>query len=163
MVTDIIDSTPLTQRVGDRRFVELLREHNRIVRTRLQQFDGVEFKHTGDGIAAWFLTAGAAVECGLLILEDLERANADRAEEALFIRIGIAAGEVVTDGADVFGLAVITAFRICDHARDGRILVSKEVPPLARNTDIAFVGFGDVVLKGFSDPTPLYAVEANRR
>jgi class 3 adenylate cyclase len=163
MVTDIIDSTPLTQRVGDRRFVELLREHNRIVRTRLQQFDGVEFKHTGDGIAAWFLTAGAAVECGLLMLDDLERANADRVEDALFIRIGIAAGEVVADGADVFGLAVITAFRICDHARDGRILVSKEVPPLARGTDIAFVRFGDVALKGFADATPLYAVEAKRR
>lgn len=163
MVTDIIDSTPLTRRVGDRRFVELLREHNRIVRARLQQFDGVEFKHTGDGIAAWFLSAGAAVECGLLIMEDLERANTARLEDPLFIRIGIAAGEVVSEGPDVFGLAVITAFRICDHARDGRIVVSKDVPPLARNTDIRFVAFGDVSLKGFSEPTALYAVEPNRR
>jgi class 3 adenylate cyclase len=163
MVTDIVDSTPLTRRVGDRRFVELLREHNRIVRTRLQQFDGVEFKHTGDGIAAWFLTAGAAVECGLLTLDDLERSNTTRPDDPIFIRIGIASGEVVCEGADVYGLAVITAFRICDHARDGRILVSKEVPQLARNTDIRFVPFGDVALKGFTEETPLYAVEAKRR
>ena len=153
MVTDLIDSTPLAQRVGGQRFVELLREHNRIVRTRLQQFDGVEFKHTGDGIAAWFVTAGAAVECGLLILEDLERSNATR-DEPLFIRIGIAAGEVVNEGADVLGVAVITAFRICDHARDGRIVVSKEVPPLVGNAGFRFVSFGDVSLKGFSDKTP---------
>ena len=69
MVTDLVGSTPLARRVGDRRFVELLREHNRIVRTRLRQYDGVEFKHTGDGTAAWFLTAGAAVESAVRIHE----------------------------------------------------------------------------------------------
>jgi class 3 adenylate cyclase len=157
MVTDIVDSTPLTRRVGDHRFVELLREHNRIVRTRLRQFDGVEFKHTGDGIAAWFLTAGAAVECGLRIQEDLERANAAR-HDPVVVRIGIAAGDVVKEESDVYGLAVITAFRVCDHATPGRVLVSEDLPRLVRDADIGFASVGRVVLKGFSDPHPLFEV-----
>jgi class 3 adenylate cyclase len=163
LVTDLIDSTPLTRRVGDRRFVELLREHNRIMRTRLRQFDGVEFKHTGDGIAAWFLTAGAAIECGLRIQEDIERSNIARPEDPLYVRIGISAGEVVVeDERDVYGLAVITAFRVCDHARDGRILVSSDVPPLVRESSFGFTEVGDVVLKGFTDPHTLYAVTPKR-
>jgi class 3 adenylate cyclase len=158
MVTDLVGSTPLARRVGDVRFVELLREHNRIVRTRLRQFDGVEFKHTGDGIAAWFLTGGAAVECALRISEDLERSNLGRPDDPLAIRIGISSGEVVREGTDMFGIAVNMAFRVCDHATDGRVLVSHDVPPFVRDASFEFVTFGDVVLKGFTDAQRLYAV-----
>jgi class 3 adenylate cyclase len=158
LVTDLIDSTPLTRRVGDRRFVELLREHNRIMRTRLRQFDGVEFKHTGDGIAAWFLSAAAAVECALRMQNDLERANASRPTDPMHVRIGIAAGEVVTEGDQVYGIAVITAFRICDHARDAPVLVSAAVPPLVRDARVEFRPVGEVVLKGFVEPSALFAV-----
>jgi len=157
LVTDVVDSTPLAQRLGDRRFVELLREHNRIVRGRLRQFDGIEFKHTGDGIAAWFLTAGATIRCALGIQEDLERYNASHADE-LHVRIGVSAGDVISHDGDLFGLAVIEAFRVCDQAADGRILVSDDVPRLVRDATIGFDPVSDVVLKGFSDSRTLHEV-----
>ena len=134
MITDLVDSTPLNQRLGDRRFVELLREHNRVVRTRLRQHDGVEFKHTGDGIGSTFFTAGAAVQCALGIRDDIERFNQDR-EEPLQIRIGLSSGTVINNEGDLFGIAVIEAFRVCDHATDGRILVSPDVPPLVHSAE----------------------------
>jgi class 3 adenylate cyclase len=162
VVTDLADSTPLAHRVGDHRFVELLREHNRIVRSRLRQFDGIEFKHTGDGIAAWFLTAGAAIECGLRIKADIEESNRSRADDPLEVRIGMAAGEVVTDGNDVFGIAVITAFRICDLARDGRILLAPELAEMLDHAAVQLEPLNDVVLKGFSEPQTLYAVASDR-
>jgi class 3 adenylate cyclase len=162
LVTDLVDSTPLNQRVGDRRFVELLREHNRIVRGRLRQLDGVEFKQTGDGIAAWFLTAGAAVRCALGIQEDLEEYNRSR-DEPLRVRIGLASGEVIISEGDLFGLAVIEAFRVSDHATDGRILVSETIPALIRDPSIHFRSVGEVSLKGFADSRSLYeVVEAAR-
>ncbi|MBV8950423.1 MAG: adenylate/guanylate cyclase domain-containing protein [Actinobacteria bacterium] len=157
MVTDIVGSTPLIRRVGDRRFVELLKEHNRIVRTRLRQFDGVEFKHTGDGIAAWFLDPSAAVECALRIEDDLERSNSGRTDP-LHIRVGMSAGEVVDDEGDLYGIAVVTAFRICDHARDGRVLASSELRSLVTGERFGFVKIGDTNLKGFTQPLPVYAV-----
>ena len=127
LITDLVDSTPLNQRLGDRRFVELLREHNRVVRSRLRQHDGVEFKHTGDGIGATFFTGGAAIECALGIQTDIEQFNIAR-EEPLQVRIGVSAGNVISNEGDLFGMAVIEAFRVCDHATHGRILVSPDVP-----------------------------------
>ena len=102
LVTDLVDSTPLTQRVGNQRFLELLREHNRIVRTRLRQFDGVEFKHTGDGVAAWFFNAETAVRCALAIHDAVDRFN-DRRREPVHVRIGVAAGDVIANGATCSG------------------------------------------------------------
>ena len=49
LVTDLVGSTALNDRLGDREYVERLRAHDEIIRRRLEEFDGVEFKHTGDG------------------------------------------------------------------------------------------------------------------
>ena len=66
LFTDLVDSTrrPTFGR-GDDAYVELLDHHNTILRRRLRQFDGVEIKHTGDGLSSWFTSATAACECVL--------------------------------------------------------------------------------------------------
>ncbi|MDQ1381474.1 MAG: hypothetical protein QOJ71_2193, partial [Actinomycetota bacterium] len=46
LVTDLVGSTALNDRLGDREYVERLRAHDEIIRRRLEEFDGVEFKHT---------------------------------------------------------------------------------------------------------------------
>jgi DNA-binding SARP family transcriptional activator/class 3 adenylate cyclase len=156
LITDLVDSTPLNRRLGDRRFVEVLREHNRVVRSRLRQHDGVEFKHTGDGIGATFFTAGAAVGCALGIQHDIEEFN-ESGGEPLQIRIGLSAGDVINNEGDLYGVAVIEAFRVCDHATDGRVLVSPDIPPLVEGSGaFAFRAVGEVALKGFSDSRMLY-------
>jgi DNA-binding SARP family transcriptional activator/class 3 adenylate cyclase len=158
LVTDLVDSTPLNQRLGNELFLELLREHNRIVRDQLRAFDGVEFKHTGDGIAAWFFNAETAVRCALAIHRSIEGFNAARADP-VHIRIGLASGEVICDEGDLFGLAVVEAFRICDHARDGHVLVSSAVAERAAVAGLTFESIGDVTLKGFASPQALVAVK----
>src|SRR5262249_53865655 len=72
---DLVESTTLNVRAGDRRYLDLLREHDRIVRARLRDLNGVEFKHTGDGIAAWFLSPLDAVACAHAIAGDLEEVS----------------------------------------------------------------------------------------
>jgi DNA-binding SARP family transcriptional activator/class 3 adenylate cyclase len=158
LITDLVDSTPLNQRLGDRRFVEVLREHNRVVRSRLRQHDGLEFKHTGDGIGATFFTGGAAVQCALGIQRDIERFNESR-DEPLRIRIGLSAGDVINNEGDLYGMAVVEAFRVCDHAPHGRVLVSPDIPVLVQDSGAyAFRAIGEVALKGFSDSRVLYEV-----
>ena len=61
LFTDIVDSTRLTQELGDREAMQLLRKHDSIVRSVLAQFGGSEVKHTGDGIMAAFTAASQAV------------------------------------------------------------------------------------------------------
>ena len=61
LFTDMVDSTRLTQQLGDRGAMQLLRQHDSIVRSALAQFGGSEVKHTGDGIMAAFASASQAV------------------------------------------------------------------------------------------------------
>jgi class 3 adenylate cyclase len=154
VVTDIVDSTPLAHNLGDRQFVALLRRHNLIVRRALDAHGGIEFKHTGDGIASWFLDGRGAIEYALEIQEAFRSIEQ---ESGIGVRIGIASGDVVMDGNDLFGLAVITAFRVCDQAEPGGVLVAESVPQLVRSPGIAFDLVGSFELKGFANTQRLFS------
>ena len=52
LFTDIVDSTAMTQSIGDEAAMALLSVHDTIVRDALAAFGGREVKHTGDGIMA---------------------------------------------------------------------------------------------------------------
>ncbi|MGO7207827.1 nickel-binding protein, partial [Rhizobium ruizarguesonis] len=54
LFTDIVGSTAMTSRLGDRIATEMVRAHDAIVRRCLSQNSGREVKHTGDGIMAAF-------------------------------------------------------------------------------------------------------------
>ena len=61
LFTDIVESTSLTQKLGDEAAMELLHIHDAVVREALKVLNGREVKHTGDGIMASFVSAAAAV------------------------------------------------------------------------------------------------------
>lgn len=162
LYTDLVDSTELNVRAGDADYMVVLREHNRIVRERLRTFDGVEFKHTGDGICAWFTSASQAVECAIEIRDDLDRYSALHPEMPLSVRIGLAAGEPVDEDGDLFGLTVVAAGRICAAAGAGRVLVAEEIPRLVSGSSLRFTDIGEVSLKGFPEPFRLHEAMADR-
>jgi class 3 adenylate cyclase len=153
LVTDLSGSTALNVRAGDRDYVELLADHDRVIRARLQQHAGMEFKHTGDGICAWFAAASDALECALGIRDDLERANAFHPELPLVARIGIAAGEPVDVGDDLFGLAVVAASRVCALAAGGQVFVSGEVARLVHGKGFVLEPVDSFALKGLPGTT----------
>jgi class 3 adenylate cyclase len=74
LFTDIEGSTALTQRLGDAKAREVLREHERIVREALAAHGGSEVKTMGDGFMASFGSATKALECAIAI----QRAFAER-------------------------------------------------------------------------------------
>ena len=96
LFTDIVDSTRMTQQLGDRAAMRLLREHDGIVRSALARFGGNEVKHTGDGIMAAFVSAFQAVGAATEIQRGMDERNSTE-QEAMRLRIGVAAGEPVTD------------------------------------------------------------------
>lgn len=156
VVTDLARSTELNVRAGDRDYVELLGDHDRIIRARLRLHDGMEFKHTGDGICAWFASAADAVACALGIRDDLDRANACRPELPVVARIGITAGEPVNIGGDLFGLAIVAAHRVCELARGGHVYVAEEITTLTRGKGFVFEPVADVTLKGLPGTTRVF-------
>jgi class 3 adenylate cyclase len=155
--TDIVGSTRLTQRLGDSAAMGLLRVHDRIARGAIGQRGGSEVKHTGDGLMASFGSVSAALESAVAIQRELADHNRT-AEDALEIRIGVAAGEPVLENDDLFGAAVQLAARLCDRARPGSILVSGAVRDLSIGKRFDFVRRGRLTMKGFDEPVTLFEV-----
>jgi class 3 adenylate cyclase len=158
LFTDIEGSTALTQRLGDSGAMQVLRRHDDIVRSALRQAEGDEVKHTGDGIMASFRSAARAVGCAVAIQRQLADHNSTQ-EEALSVRIGLSAGEPVTDAGDLFGACVQLAARLCAHAEPGGILASTAVRDLSMGKGFVFVDQGEVTLRGFEEPVRPYAVK----
>jgi class 3 adenylate cyclase len=157
LFTDMVGSTSVTQRLGDVRAMHLLRSHDAIIRGALAVLEGREVKHTGDGIMASFGSVARAVECAVAIQRSLVDHNAD-APEPIHVRIGVSAGEPVTENDDLFGSAVQLAARLCSTAETGGILVSGAVRELALGKGFVFEDRGTVELKGFDEPVRAFEV-----
>ena len=167
LFTDVEGSTALTQRLGDARAREVLREHEGIVREALKSHGGAEVKTMGDGFMASFASATKALECAVSIQRALavgaglvppQGAASSAPTEAIRVRIGLNAGEPVAEGGDLFGTAVNLAARIAAQADGGEILASDVVRQLVAGKGFLFADRGDVALRGFEDPVRLYEV-----
>jgi class 3 adenylate cyclase len=157
LFTDVEGSTSLTQRLGDAKARELLREHERITREALRAYGGSEIKTMGDGFMASFSSATTALECAISMQRAFAEHN-ESAEEPIRVRIGLNAGEPIAEDDDLFGTAVILAARIAARAEGGEILASDVVRQLVAGKGFLFSDRGDVVLRGFEDPARLYEV-----
>ena len=159
LFTDIVNSTSLTQKLGDEMAMEFLRVHDSIVRDALAASKGREVKHTGDGIMASFVSAAAAVRCAMQIQRELARREREERDHHIKVRIGGAAGEPVEQNNDIFGTTVQLAARLCSHAEPDQILVSTAVAELCIGKGLTFRPLGEVSLKGFDRPVQVHAVE----
>jgi class 3 adenylate cyclase len=155
LFTDMEGSTSLTQRLGDARAMAVLRTHDRIVGDALARHGGSEVKHTGDGLMAAFPSVVGAIESAVQIQRRL--AEADERNE-LHVRIGMSAGEPVTERNDLFGAVVQLAARLCSRAEPGSVLVSSAVHDLALGKGFAFRKRGRLSLKGFDEPVGSFEV-----
>ena len=158
LFTDLVDSTATNVRRGDDAYVELLDLHNAILRRRIRQFDGVEIKHTGDGLSSWFTSATAACECALATRDDLAEHNDAHPDGQLHVRFGLASGAPISREGDLFGVSVTLAARLCDQASPGQILVSEDVAAATEGTRLSFRALPPVHLKGFPEAVALFAV-----
>ncbi len=157
LFTDMEGSTALTQRLGDARARDLLREHERMVREGLKAHGGSEVKTMGDGFMASFSSATKALECAIAMQRAFAEHN-ESAEEPIKVRVGLNAGEPIAEDDDLFGTAVNEAARITAAAKGGEILVSNVVRELAKGKDFLFADRGEASLKGLDEPVRLFEV-----
>jgi class 3 adenylate cyclase len=152
LFTDIVDSTTLTQSLGDEAALVMLGVHDTIVRDALSASGGREVKHTGDGIMASFVSTAGAVRCAIQIQRELDKHAQANPERPLKVRVGAAAGEPVEQHNDLFGSTVQLACRLCERAAPEQILVSNTIAELCIGKGLRFEDLGEVVLKGFGYP-----------
>jgi class 3 adenylate cyclase len=156
LFTDVEGSTALTERLGDAKAREVLRNHERIVREALRAHGGTEVKAMGDGFMASFSSATRALECAIAMQRAFAAHDLEHPETPIRVRIGLNAGEPIAEDEDLFGTAVIVAARIAARAEGGEILASDVVRQLVAGKGFLFADRGEVALRGFEDPVRLY-------
>lgn len=150
MFSDIEGSTALADRLGDKQFMDVLREHNAIIRAHIQAHGGYEVKSEGDGFMVAFQSARRAIDCAVEIQHALAARN-ETADESVRVRMGLHSGEVIKEGEDFFGRNVILAARVAAQATGGEILVSSVLKALVESAgDLAFDEPRSAELKGLS-------------
>ena len=146
----------MMERLGDQKWMEVLREHNKIVRRNVNAHGGFEVKSEGDGFMLAFQSARKALQCAI----ETQRAFAETAEPPIRVRIGLHTGEVIREGEDFFGKHVNLAARIAGQASGGEILVSSLLKELADSAgDISFDEGREVDLKGLAGSHRVFAVD----
>ena len=155
MFTDLVGSTELTQRLGDRAAMQVIRAHDAIVGDAIRACQGQRVKHMGDGVMASFTSVSRAVESAIAIQQAVAERNGSEGTP-FDVRVAISAGEPVTEDDDLFGAAVQLAARVCSACEGGCILVSSAVRELCMGKGFRFTDRGEVALKGFAEPMRVY-------
>jgi class 3 adenylate cyclase len=158
MFTDIEGSTRLNEFMGDRRWLDVLRSHNDVIKAKTLQHEGTVVKSQGDGFMLAFASARRALQCA----EEIQDAIAERFNDPgslVRIRVGLHVGEALREADDFFGNAVTYAARIAAHARGGEIVVSSLVHDLLAQTgEFKFGEMRVVDLKGINGSQRIYSL-----
>ncbi len=159
MFSDIEDSTALTEKLGDQRWLELLRRHNAVIRRHVAEHGGFEVKSQGDGFMVAFASARDGIRSAIAIQREFATRNQGARGQPLRVRIGLHTGEVIREREDFFGKNVILAARIAARARGDQVLVSALVREIV--SSVAEFQFGESreeQLKGLDEPQRVYEV-----
>lgn len=156
LFSDIEGSTALNERIGDRAWVRLIDQHDKLVDRCVRKQAGYVVKSQGDGFMIAFAEPAQAVRCSIDIQQQLAKAP-----NGIRVRIGIHCGKSVRRGDDLFGRNVAMAARVAAQAAGGEVLVSGAVRDAVSTlgSGIGFDGGHEAELKGFAGAHRLYAVE----
>jgi class 3 adenylate cyclase/tetratricopeptide (TPR) repeat protein len=160
LFSDIEDSTLMTERLGDERWLEVLRAHNTLFRRRLREHGGYEVKSQGDGFMLVFREPERALACAVAIQRDLDEAEV-AGDERVRVRMGLHTGQAIREEGDIFGRSVILAARIAGQARGGEILVSSPLREAAQagGNGFEFDQGRELELKGLAGRHRVYRAE----
>jgi len=151
LFTDIVGSTEFAAQIGDRRWKELVADHDALVEAEVERFRGRTVRSTGDGALATFDGPGRAIRCACAIKDALRSLGID-------VRAGLHSGEIELLGDNVAGISVHIGARVSALAAAGDVLVSSTVRDLVAGSGIAFEDRGEHELKGVPGSWKIYAV-----
>jgi class 3 adenylate cyclase len=117
-------------------------------------------KTTGDGLLVEFTSVVHAVACAAAIQRSLGSSASNPTAQALFqLRIGVNIGDIIRDGADIFGEAVNLAARLESICEPGALTISRAVYEQVRDKlAFPFTDIGHRSLKNIKRPMRVFAI-----
>jgi predicted ATPase/class 3 adenylate cyclase len=162
LLTDVVDSTKLSEKLGDAAMAAAWEAHDRVARELLPTWRGREIDKT-DGMLLMFEAAADALgyalayHRGLAALPVTLKARAGLHVGPVLLRENSAAD--VARGAkplEVDGLAKPTAARVMSLALGGQTLLTSEAKDALGLTSLKVQSHGHWMIKGVNDPLELF-------
>ena len=139
LFTDLKDSTPLYESVGDVNAYFLVRQHFDILNKIIRDRSGTIVKTIGDAVMAGFERPQDAVRAAIEIIEELARFN-QTASRPLGLKIGVHRGRAIAvrlnDRIDYFGQDVNIAARVQGSAGVNEVCITHTVMEAPGVSDI---------------------------
>jgi adenylate cyclase len=140
--------------------VQLLKEYREIMAQFIQQHRGRVVDSPGDNLLAEFPSVVDATECAVKIQEKLSMLSSDLPEnKRMGFRIGINLGDVIEDGARIFGDGVNIAARVEGLSDAGGICLSGSVfDQIESKIPLNYDYLGEQIVKNIKKPVRVYRI-----
>jgi predicted ATPase/class 3 adenylate cyclase len=155
LFTDIEGSTRLWQE-DEASMRKAVARHDQLLHGVIAGHDGAVFATMGDGLAAAFPTASAAVSCAVEAQRLLDHESWETVRP-LRVRMGLHTGEAELRDGDYFGTAVNRAARLMAVGHGGQIICSSSTAEVA-DTDAALVDMGEHRLRDLDRPMHVFQI-----
>ena len=139
--------------------LNLLDEHDSILKKHIKNKNGHIIKHIGDAVFAEFKEINDSIKAAIEIQKELKSRNEiSRGKNKINIRIGLHYGTVIEKDNDLFGHDVNICARIEGHAFVEGIAISQHALDKINNTDYFTRSYGYVKLKNIANAVELFKV-----
>ena len=140
--------------------VARLKQCRALIRQAVERFRGRVVDSPGDNVLTEFTSVVDAVECATVIQHGLREQNQGLpAGRRMELRIGINLGDIITDGAAIYGDGVNIAARVESLADPGGICLSGSAyEQVEGKLDLGFEYLGKHEVKNIRKPIPVYRV-----
>ena len=144
----------------------VLKKHRReLIEPKTAQYHGRLVKLVGDGTLLEFSSVVDAVRFAVEVQCAIAQRNVEVPKDRqINYRIGINIGDIIVDGADIYGDGVNVSSRLEGLAEPGGICVRRNVRNQVRDKlDIGFEDLGEIEVKNIARPVRVFRVVLDQR
>jgi adenylate cyclase len=140
--------------------VRTLEAYREIIAEVIRNYRGRVVDSPGDNVLAEFASVVDAVESAVEIQKELMSKNVDLPENRrMEFRIGINLGDVIEEGARIYGDGVNVAARVEGLAEGGGICISRTAFDQVKNKlNLGYENLGEHSVKNIAEPVRVYRV-----
>ena len=161
MITDMKAFSRMTEEDGSVATAKAIQRHRDLLLPVIQRHSGAGKSTGGDGLVSAFESPAEALRAAAEMQRALVAHNtAHSSEREIWVRIGLASGEVVLDkgGRPFIGAGLNLAARVMNLADGGQIFATAEVANCAAEAGVETSAFGEFELKNIARPVEIVEI-----
>jgi len=161
LITDMKSFSAMTEEDGSVATAKAIQRHRDLLIPVITSHGGSGKSTGGDGLVAAFESPASALSAAAAMQQALQEHNAAHpSEREIWVRMGLANGEVVLDngGRPFIGSALNMAARVMNLADGGQVLATGDVAAATKDAGLTGLSFGEFELKNIARPVEIVEI-----